>query len=63
MALPGRSVEFGTWEQKEDSQKGDTLYLNGVEAEQEYIVEEGIQTPSCAHMPEGVSGTTMENWK
>lgn len=42
---------------------GYTLYLNGVEAERQYIIEEGIQTPSCSHMPEGVSGITTEKYR
>lgn len=40
-----------------------TLYLNGVEVEREYITKEGIETPSCAHMPQGVNGTTLERYK
>ncbi len=42
---------------------GYTLYLNGIEAERQYVIEEGIQTPSCAHMPEGVNGIIMEKYK
>ncbi len=42
---------------------GYTLYLNGVEVTEEYIVEKGIETPSCAHMPSGVNGTTLENYR
>lgn len=42
---------------------GYTLYLNGIEAERQYITEEGIETPSCAHMPDGVSGITMEKYR
>lgn len=42
---------------------GYTLYLNGVEADQSCIAEEGIETPSCTHMPEGVSGITMVKYR
>ena len=42
---------------------GYTLYLNGVEVTRDYIVEEGIPTPSCDHMPEGVNGITLEKYR
>ena len=42
---------------------GYTLYLNGVEVSRECIIQEGIKTPSCAHMPKGVAGTTLEKYK
>lgn len=35
-----------------------TVYINGKKVEPQYIIESDIQTESCKHMPEGVSGIT-----
>ncbi len=39
---------------------GSTLQLNGVKVDEQYVVERGIKTPSCDHMPEGVEGMTYD---
>ncbi len=39
---------------------GSTLSLNGVKVGEEYVLERGIETPSCEHMPEGVMGMTYD---
>lgn len=35
-----------------------TVYVNGKKVDKKYIIESDIQTESCKHMPEGVSGIT-----
>ena len=39
---------------------GSTLTLNGVKVGEEFVIERGIETPSCEHMPEGVTGMTYD---
>ena len=39
---------------------GSTLYLNGVKVGEEHLLEQGIRTPSCDYMPEGVEGITFD---
>ena len=41
---------------------GDSVYLNGTLLDEQYITERGIETDSCAHMPEGVSGITYTTY-
>lgn len=35
-----------------------TVFINGKQVDKKYIIESDIQTESCKHMPEGVSGLT-----
>lgn len=42
---------------------GMVLYINGKEADASYITESGIETESCRHMPEGVSGITFSRYE
>ena len=37
---------------------GDAVYINGKLLDESYLTATGIETDSCAHMPEGVSGIT-----
>ncbi len=62
---PGRFALYTDAKTKVDVEipTGYTLYLNGVEVSHEYIIQEGIETPSCAHMPQDVAGTTLEKYK
>ncbi|MBQ8397818.1 MAG: hypothetical protein IJX53_06445 [Clostridia bacterium] len=38
---------------------GDAVYVNGTLLDESYLTATGIETDSCAHMPEGVSGITF----
>lgn len=42
---------------------GSTLYINGIEVSRDLIKESKIETESCSHMPEGVSGITYEEYE
>ena len=43
--------------------KGYKVFVNGVEAGESCITEKDIKTPSCDHMPDGVTGTLCEKYK
>ncbi|MBQ2767168.1 MAG: hypothetical protein IJF49_03720 [Clostridia bacterium] len=41
---------------------GNAVYVNGTLLDEHYIIEDGIKTDSCAHMPEGVEGITYTTY-
>lgn len=41
---------------------GYTVYLNGIPLTEEHITERGIETDTCAHMPEGLEGITYTTY-
>ena len=43
--------------------EGSAVYINGIALDDRYCTESGIETASCAHMPEGVSGVTYRTYK
>lgn len=43
--------------------KGYKVYVNGVKVGEDCITEKDIETDSCKHMPEGVSGVYLEKYK
>lgn len=42
---------------------GDAVYVNGTLLDESYMTETGIETDSCAHMPEGVTGITFSTYE
>lgn len=42
--------------------EGMTVYINGQPLDESHVVESGIETDSCAHMPEGVKGITYATY-
>lgn len=43
--------------------KGYSVYINGVKAGDSCIIEKDIETDSCKHVPDGVSGIYLEKYK
>lgn len=43
--------------------EGSTVYINGVALDESYCTESGIETASCAHMPDGVKGVTYRMYQ
>lgn len=41
---------------------GYTVYLNGTPLAEEYVTQRGIETDTCAHMPEGLEGITYTTY-
>ncbi|MBQ3126214.1 MAG: hypothetical protein IJC15_04015 [Clostridia bacterium] len=41
---------------------GDSVYVNGTLLDDSYLTETGIETDTCAHMPEGVEGITYRTY-
>ena len=42
---------------------GDAVYINGKLIDDSYLTETGIETDTCAHMPEGVEGITYRTYE
>lgn len=42
--------------------EGSTVYLNGMAVSEDYCTARGIETESCAHMPDGVPGITYATY-